>query len=304
MNKKETIVFGILISLIFLIANLCYVFAQPPTFHQFYGNIDYENGTPVDFDVTLVANTTSGGYGSGISNKNLYGFVEKGLFFVNNGINGEEINFYVYGILTEAYFSFTDEETTELNLIWPCGNGVFEENLGEKCDLTDITATCPVGYSGSVSCTSHCTVDYSACVAPSPSPSPPGPSGPSGSSTTLSVIINCTEKWICNEWSECLNGKQVRACLDDNSCGTKKDKPLIEQTCEVETSNTGELPPEKETPKTPSSLMRFLKENYKVLIIVLSVLIIVLAVFISLTLRKIRYGRRIENFKKRIKESG
>lgn len=48
----------------------------------------------------------------------------------------------------------------------------------------------------------------------------------------ISGLSVCNESWDCGEWEKCLEGKQIRNCLDLNNCGTEKDKPLIEQSCE------------------------------------------------------------------------
>ncbi|MEM5829570.1 MAG: S8 family serine peptidase [Candidatus Aenigmatarchaeota archaeon] len=52
------------------------------------------------------------------------------------------------------------------------------------------------------------------------------------------VLEECKENWSCTEWSECVNGTQIRICTDLNKCGTTKNKPIEKQTCEVK-------PPEK-----------------------------------------------------------
>jgi len=50
----------------------------------------------------------------------------------------------------------------------------------------------------------------------------------------VAIITPCTEDWICTEWSECIGGKQTRICKDRNECGTTKNKPEEERSCEVE----------------------------------------------------------------------
>lgn len=41
----------------------------------------------------------------------------------------------------------------------------------------------------------------------------------------------CTEDWVCSDWSSCSEGQQTRVCTDQNSCGTENDKPDESQTC-------------------------------------------------------------------------
>jgi PGF-pre-PGF domain-containing protein len=50
----------------------------------------------------------------------------------------------------------------------------------------------------------------------------------------VAIITPCIEDWICTEWSECIGGKQTRICKDRNECGTTKNKPEEERSCEVE----------------------------------------------------------------------
>ena len=41
----------------------------------------------------------------------------------------------------------------------------------------------------------------------------------------------CTESWECIEWSECIDGEQIRSCLDKNSCTSPKSKPAESKDC-------------------------------------------------------------------------
>lgn len=47
----------------------------------------------------------------------------------------------------------------------------------------------------------------------------------------------CEERWVCEEWSECIDGKQTRICRDINRCGTNKSMPLTEIKCNINQSN-------------------------------------------------------------------
>lgn len=44
-------------------------------------------------------------------------------------------------------------------------------------------------------------------------------------------VVLCDEKWNCSEWRKCSEGKQTRACIDMNECGTSEDKPSELRTC-------------------------------------------------------------------------
>lgn len=43
---------------------------------------------------------------------------------------------------------------------------------------------------------------------------------------------NCSEFWICMDWSFCMgSGIQMRTCKDVNRCGTENNKPPETQNC-------------------------------------------------------------------------
>ena len=44
---------------------------------------------------------------------------------------------------------------------------------------------------------------------------------------------SCQELWKCDAWGPCINGTQTRSCIDINNCGTEKNKPITQQSCEV-----------------------------------------------------------------------
>ncbi len=48
-----------------------------------------------------------------------------------------------------------------------------------------------------------------------------------------SYFYICQEKWNCSEWSECVNGTQVRNCTDLNNCNTEYYKPSTNRSCEM-----------------------------------------------------------------------
>lgn len=47
-------------------------------------------------------------------------------------------------------------------------------------------------------------------------------------------VKECKERWVCDDYSECINQKQTRECYDTNTCGTELKKPNIEKECELE----------------------------------------------------------------------
>ena len=51
-------------------------------------------------------------------------------------------------------------------------------------------------------------------------------------------IITCTPDWKCGEWQECINGNQIKICLDGNNCGTSEGEPVKSQSCIVEIKET------------------------------------------------------------------
>ncbi|GAG08203.1 unnamed protein product, partial [marine sediment metagenome] len=41
----------------------------------------------------------------------------------------------------------------------------------------------------------------------------------------------CSENWVCDEWSNIEKQCGERKCIDANNCGTEKDKPEIKKSC-------------------------------------------------------------------------
>jgi len=48
---------------------------------------------------------------------------------------------------------------------------------------------------------------------------------------SLPQTEDCTPNWSCNDWSQCVGGKQIRICLDLNSCGDNSTEPSEERDC-------------------------------------------------------------------------
>ncbi len=48
----------------------------------------------------------------------------------------------------------------------------------------------------------------------------------------------CTERWLCTDWSWCVNGINTRTCEDVNKCGTDLYRPMESQPCGAEEANS------------------------------------------------------------------
>ncbi|MFH1510824.1 MAG: hypothetical protein ABIF10_03970 [Candidatus Woesearchaeota archaeon] len=120
-----------------------------------------------------------------------------------------------------------------------CGNGVCEHEIGETCE------TCPQ--------------DCGLCPLPEGGEAGDDAAGggagegaeSEGASESYQTAANqmayymaesfCQESYECIEWTKCNpSGLQYRQCEDKNNCGTEKDKPALQQTCQyVPTCNDG-----------------------------------------------------------------
>ncbi len=101
-----------------------------PTFHHFYGSVVDVNGSLVNDTLNIVAYINGSSYGGIIATEGAYGYSE--LFFIEDGSNGDIIEFYVDGYASVNY-TFTNEGATELNLVLNesgedilCGNGMID----------------------------------------------------------------------------------------------------------------------------------------------------------------------------------
>ena len=50
----------------------------------------------------------------------------------------------------------------------------------------------------------------------------------------------CTENWYCSGWTVCKDDIQTRVCVDLNDCGTIKEKPNSQKSCEEPIIDGGE----------------------------------------------------------------
>tara|TARA_Y100000310_G_scaffold14191_1_gene14393 strand:+ start:163 stop:1035 length:873 start_codon:yes stop_codon:yes gene_type:complete len=46
--------------------------------------------------------------------------------------------------------------------------------------------------------------------------------------------VVCVENWNCGDWDDCVDGEQIRECVDLNGCDSFEDKPSEVRECEVE----------------------------------------------------------------------
>ena len=109
-------------------------------------------------------------------------------------------------------------------------------------------------------------------------------------------LEECEEDWSCDEWSECMDGRQIRSCSDLNKCNTTKNKPTEEQSCEMGVTGEEEVPegnmtiPKEESPTMPTGLAVLVPiATHPVTIIILLILIAV----------SIMYWKKIFVFKKK-----
>jgi|GEM_PF-3343549 len=105
---------------------------------------------------------------------------------------------------------------------------------------------------------------------------------------------SCTESWACSEWSNCIEGQQLRVCKDERKCSTVFDKPKELQTCTEEVIVT---PPVKQTvstlPKKPSDLPKTTPSTqtsslFWTIIIAIIMVVIVIVILLLLVLKKKR----------------
>jgi len=61
-------------------------------------------------------------------------------------------------------------------------------------------------------------------------------SGNTDSTNTRTIILStttlCTPDWHCTNWSECINGIQIRSCVDFNTCGIPNEEYPENQSCD------------------------------------------------------------------------
>jgi len=164
------------------------------------------------------------------------------------------------------------QECEDINVTTFCGDGIVQEpnseGINEKCDDGEnyngqecspvygslcewcssdcLTLTTIQGaYCGDDTCNSEencdsCSNDCGECQedeeeseTSEETTSTESTIGESSIITGASTENVCTSNWQCNDWSECLEGIQVRECSDLNECGSEEGKPSLSQQCEV-----------------------------------------------------------------------
>ena len=161
-----------ILPLVILILGLILAAPSPP--NVFSGSVEYSKNKSMSltgYDISASIGT----YGLGIIGK----VGDNNEYEVSVDTQGRSgtITFYVGGIEAEETATYQIGEFTELDLtiksypvVTLCGNGIREP--GEQCDNLDLgIGTCEnvlgiLGATGSLSCTSYCTFEYSNCVAP------------------------------------------------------------------------------------------------------------------------------------------
>lgn len=92
--------------------------------------------------------------------------------------------------------------------------------------------------------TEQTTVENITIAEPTPEAESLGGGG-GGGGTSVPVIIKrtteCTESWVCDDWSPCTDGLHERSCFDVTNCGTSVLKPETVEAC-AETRALIELP--------------------------------------------------------------
>ena len=191
--------------------------------HQFYGDV-IVNGVAAPDNVLVSAKFNGKDVEGGLTNDGMYGYGYPAFIVaMHPQYVGQTVEFYVQNEKAAEY-DFAEGGITELHLSVEipnfCGDTKCES--GESC--------------------ASCALDCGACALPQGgSPPSGGPAPPGG----VVIVPNdddeptepqeCTEDWICTDWSECFNSKQSRTCADTSRCGTEESKPAEKQECEMPT---------------------------------------------------------------------
>ncbi|MCC6290841.1 right-handed parallel beta-helix repeat-containing protein [Candidatus Nomurabacteria bacterium] len=142
----------------------------------------------------------------------------------------------------------TEDEEPELITPAACGDGVLD--AGEQCDgnLMGGLSCRLLGFlgGGSLRCYSGsspraCRLDVEKCLlAPNQPPPvrqvpetiPATKSSPVSGTTESPELSTCRERWLCRQgWSECVDGKQTRECVELTQYGTTSCRPRVERAC-------------------------------------------------------------------------
>ncbi|MBR9692076.1 hypothetical protein GOV06_04790 [Candidatus Woesearchaeota archaeon] len=81
----------------------------------------------------------------------------------------------------------------------------------------------------------------------------------------------CMPNWVCDVWSDCIEGLQGRICRDIAECGTDKDMPAVTRSCT--------MAPEVEQPIQPE------ETDVSIKIVIFAIMILILAGYFALQQR-------------------
>jgi len=187
-----------------LLANLVLATTIPGIPHAFYGAVTW-NGNPAPDGTTVTAKIDGIEVSSTTTKDGKYGYDP--VFYVddpNNDRSGDEIRFFINGIDTGQTKYFCNGCSTKLNLA----------ASGPSPPSPPSPPSTPSG--------------------PGPSPSPPPTEEPEEEPEEEGeeiIIEECEERWVCTDWSSCVNKIQTRECADENNCGTEENRPFESQPC-------------------------------------------------------------------------
>lgn len=192
----------VIFTLLITFSNLA--FAIPGVPNQFYGYVTI-NGKAAPDGSIVVAKIGGLEVARTTTKDGKYGYDP--IFYVddpNNDRSGKLVKFYVNGVDTGEFWYFCNGCSTRLDL-----SAQAQEEGGGA-----------MGEGGGILIL------------------------PPEENVSEEVQINetgpCIERWLCTEWSECINGMQTRECEDVNRCGTEENKPLLAQPCIVGEENVSE----------------------------------------------------------------
>jgi hypothetical protein len=175
------------------------VLAIPGIPHAFKGSVTV-NGAPAPDGTTVTAKINGIEVASTTTSGGTYGY-PAGTFYVSDPQNtrsGDTVNFFVNGVDTGESAIFCNGCITELDLSATIETGDGDGNGGNG---------------GGKKTTGGGTITTETPEEQEEEP------------------VECVEKWVCTDWSACVDGLQTRTCTDENSCGTEEDKPLETQPC-------------------------------------------------------------------------
>ncbi len=118
---------------------------------------------------------------------------------------------YTKGIMLEVEVpGFSTYEAVEGAM---CNDGACQPEIGENCTT--------------------CSYDCGECQVPR--------QNITINETEIPINITqgeCEENWVCESYGECIDGEETRECTDENYCGTMKDIPDLERSCDETPAKT------------------------------------------------------------------